>query len=655
MATREIELPTVLYHDDSQRTLSTHKNTLATNYGTASINIGDAAKGFNESHKYDRHEVAIPKGSEILRAQVRNQVNVPTDPWKALASEFPLVKLGILAPDGWWNSHALQQGYQDEVHWISQVLDTGDVEIFKSSLPAHGPDQILRGTEVDPHYSYGMKFDATADQTLGSVLLRMKRDEGSHPGVTFRVLVYSVTAVGYPPPYGSGDPRPGTLLATSDPVDFDSLPTTYGSANPPTGWVQFFFTGGDQYGISDGEGIVFMLVPSAPITSTPFASWCYDDDRREDGAPPIGDQGNLPWPDPEDPSVTTVFGIMGGLAESWEFNFYATNDKYPTALFPGTTWTDDFYPDDEDLLDEYWNTWGDAGYGCDATIGLAELIQAFIDHASYDESGMYLATYVLPAEDPPLGFVVPYRSHHWTSGYLGQFLKINYTEPVPGKATNPSPADMASGVAKDVTLSWTAGSYAGTGAVTHDVYFGLGPTLEAAEFKGNQPGTTWDPPGDLQPGWWYYWRIDEVGEFETTIGDVWAFRVALPLFPGKVRATPALLPRIQASPEILQKVSGSGELVIPVITSEEGKPRVSGSPELAGNVSAEVVFLPAVNGAAELVIPVLVSGGEEARVLGEGELFSRVSASVDLASRIDGEASLDLKVDAAAELVDEVE
>ena len=61
----------------------------------------------------------------------------------------------------------------------------------------------------------------------------------------------------------------------------------------------------------------------------------------------------------------------------------------------------------------------------------------------------------------------------------------------------------------DSKLSWSAGS----GAISHDVYFGISREDVAAgaasTFKGKQAGATFDP-GALTGDTTYYWRIDEI-------------------------------------------------------------------------------------------------------------------------------------------------
>ncbi|MHC4396494.1 MAG: hypothetical protein ACYS1A_12645, partial [Planctomycetota bacterium] len=85
----------------------------------------------------------------------------------------------------------------------------------------------------------------------------------------------------------------------------------------------------------------------------------------------------------------------------------------------------------------------------------------------------------------------------------------------PGQASNPSPADTATDVSLYADLSWTAGS----GATSHDVYFG---TSSPGTSQGNQTATTFDP-GTLDPNTTHYWRIDEINTAGTTTGTVWSF------------------------------------------------------------------------------------------------------------------------------------
>ena len=90
--------------------------------------------------------------------------------------------------------------------------------------------------------------------------------------------------------------------------------------------------------------------------------------------------------------------------------------------------------------------------------------------------------------------------------------------PPPGKATSPNPANGATSVSINADLSWTAGS----GATSHDVYFGTNPTPGAGEFKGNQTGITYDL-GTLSYNTTYYWCIDEKNAGGTTTGNIWSF------------------------------------------------------------------------------------------------------------------------------------
>ncbi len=98
-------------------------------------------------------------------------------------------------------------------------------------------------------------------------------------------------------------------------------------------------------------------------------------------------------------------------------------------------------------------------------------------------------------------------------------------------ASGPQPDSGAVDIPRDVVLSWVAGD----SAVTHDVYFGASFDDVNAASRSNplgvllsqgQTNTTFDPPGILDFGTTYYWRVDEVNgapDFTIFKGDVWSF------------------------------------------------------------------------------------------------------------------------------------
>ena len=106
---------------------------------------------------------------------------------------------------------------------------------------------------------------------------------------------------------------------------------------------------------------------------------------------------------------------------------------------------------------------------------------------------------------------------------------------VAGVASDPSPANDAADVARDVVLDWTPGQF----AQTHDVYFGTAfddvnsadrATPQGVLVSQGQADVTYDPAGLLEFGRTYYWRIDEVNAApDDTIfkGEVWSFTTEL--------------------------------------------------------------------------------------------------------------------------------
>jgi len=97
------------------------------------------------------------------------------------------------------------------------------------------------------------------------------------------------------------------------------------------------------------------------------------------------------------------------------------------------------------------------------------------------------------------------------------FIRRTIIVAPPGQASNPNPANGAEDVAVSVDLSWTAG----TGAESHNVWFGTGPGSLSLVSEG-QTETSYNP-GTLANEVTYFWRIDGINGFGITTGDVWSF------------------------------------------------------------------------------------------------------------------------------------
>nr|MBP8304969.1 LamG domain-containing protein [Phycisphaerae bacterium] len=85
-------------------------------------------------------------------------------------------------------------------------------------------------------------------------------------------------------------------------------------------------------------------------------------------------------------------------------------------------------------------------------------------------------------------------------------------------ASNPAPTHGAVLVDPNVTLTWVAGS----GAVSHDVYFGTDPA-NLAQVSKAQTGTVFTPVS-VAYDTTYAWRVDEFDGTQTYTGDVWTFK-----------------------------------------------------------------------------------------------------------------------------------
>jgi len=157
---------------------------------------------------------------------------------------------------------------------------------------------------------------------------------------------------------------------------------------------------------------------------------------------------------------------------------------------------------------------------------------------------------------------------------------------LPGQATNPNPANGATGVSITADLSWTAGS----GATSHDVYFG---TAASPPFIQNQTATTYDT-GTMANSTTYYWKIDEKNASGTTTGVVWSFTTAAagPTFvaagavaSGTGAITPALPSGIAANDILLLSLETANQAIS--ISNQNGGTwtEVTGSPQGTGTAS----------------------------------------------------------------------
>lgn len=106
-----------------------------------------------------------------------------------------------------------------------------------------------------------------------------------------------------------------------------------------------------------------------------------------------------------------------------------------------------------------------------------------------------------------------------TAGGPNVFYRALLLQAPPGAATQPFPANLATGIGTTALLSWTPGA----NAESRDVYFG---PAGAMVFRGHQTATTFDP-GVLNHNTTYQWRIDEKNMFGTTPGEVWSFTTAV--------------------------------------------------------------------------------------------------------------------------------
>lgn len=104
-------------------------------------------------------------------------------------------------------------------------------------------------------------------------------------------------------------------------------------------------------------------------------------------------------------------------------------------------------------------------------------------------------------------------------GHSPEYLVSGNYLAIPAASTTPFPALFASGVDRDVDLSWLPSS----AAETQLVHFGKTPNLASPVAELGPMESTFNP-GSLDANTRYYWRVDQVNANGVSIGPFWTFR-----------------------------------------------------------------------------------------------------------------------------------
>ena len=177
-----------------------------------------------------------------------------------------------------------------------------------------------------------------------------------------------------------------------------------------------------------------------------------------------------------------------------------------------------------------------------------------------------------------------------TRGPVWSFTTGGERSQPPQAATNPDPADGASGVAVDADLSWNSGGR----TTTYDVYLGTDATPDSDEHQATV-GTTLFDPGPLSSGTQYYWRVDANNAAGTTPGAVWSFTTAgaadtQPSFGTRTVANQSYPQNTAIAPLTLPPASGGNAPLtyrltpaVPGLTFNPALRQLSGTPTASGD------------------------------------------------------------------------
>jgi len=245
---------------------------------------------------------------------------------------------------------------------------------------------------------------------------------------------------------------------------------------------------------------------------------------------------------------TTNAVATGDHSEHYQYGFNVINQKYIWDDMEGSAAEPAYLTVVSSITDD--------GYICEVSIPYGEITP--LDWSVGSEIGFHPCVDDTEATDREIQMTWTGLEAHDQSTSFGRIILSDQRAIAKELAKDPSPANGATGLPLDTTLSWSAGEY----AVAHDVYMGTsfddvndGTTPTSA----GQSATTYDP-GMLEYGQTYYWRIDEVnGAPDNTVfkGEVWSFSTEAFADPIKgVIATSNVPAEAGSGPE--KTVDGSG-------------------------------------------------------------------------------------------------
>jgi len=182
------------------------------------------------------------------------------------------------------------------------------------------------------------------------------------------------------------------------------------------------------------------------------------------------------------------------------------------------------------------NTFSPIDISVDGNVVVNNLIPTVRATKTADAASSYLRFQATAGTDVVILIAAETSGTENVKNFIFNGFELN-TPNISHQAINPDPkqnnehVELVSG---GKLLQWTAGS----GAVSHNIYFGTDPTAvdnattASPEYKGNQAlaNNSYQVNG-LYTGATYYWRVDEVLSNGIEKGNVWHFRPAQLAFP----------------------------------------------------------------------------------------------------------------------------